>query len=81
LIDSRILAEVYLHLKGGREQRLAFDAGEAVVADAAVLRPVEFARRTPRATPLPSLLTAEEAAAHRAFIETLGPNALWLKAS
>jgi DNA polymerase-3 subunit epsilon len=81
LIDSRILAEVYLHLKGGREQRLAFDAGEAVAADAAVLRPVEFTRRTPRPTPLPLLLTAEEEAAHRAFIETLGPNALWLKAS
>jgi DNA polymerase III subunit epsilon len=79
LVDSRILAEVYLHLKGGREQRLAFDAGEAIVADAAVLRPVEFARRAPRAAPLPARLTAEEAAAHAAFVEKLGPNALWLK--
>ena len=40
LIDARILAEVYLQLKGGREQRLAFDAGEAASTDAAVLRPV-----------------------------------------
>jgi DNA polymerase-3 subunit epsilon len=81
LIDSRILAEVYLHLKGGREQRLAFDAGEVVAADAAVLRPVEFIRRTPRATPLPSRISVEEEVAHAAFIEKLGPNALWLKAS
>jgi DNA polymerase III subunit epsilon len=81
LIDSRILAEVYLHLKGGREQRLAFDAGEAAVADAAVLRPVEFVRRAPRPTPLAPRLTAEEQAAHAAFVATLGPNALWLKAS
>jgi DNA polymerase-3 subunit epsilon len=72
---------VYLHLKGGREQRLAFDAGEVVAADAAVLRPVEFIRRTPRATPLPSRISVEEEVAHAAFIEKLGPNALWLKAS
>ena len=81
LVDSRILAEVYLHLRGGREQTLSFDAGEAVVSDAAVLRAVEFARRTPRAAPLPPRLTEEERAAHAAFIEKLGPSAIWLKAS
>jgi DNA polymerase-3 subunit epsilon len=79
LIDSRILAEVYLHLKGGREQTLAFDAGIAAVADAAVLRVAELTRRMPRAKPLPSRLTDEEQAAHAVFIEKLGPNALWLK--
>jgi DNA polymerase-3 subunit epsilon len=80
LVDARILAEVYLQLKGGREQRLAFDAGEAAMADAAVLRPVQFVRRQPRLTPLPSRLTPEEEAAHAAFVTALGPNALWLKA-
>lgn len=79
LIDSRLLAEVYLHLRGGREQRLAFDAGEAAVASAAVLRSVEFVRRQPRPAPLPTRLTAAEEAAHAAFIAALGPNALWLK--
>jgi DNA polymerase III subunit epsilon len=81
LVDSRILAEVYLHLKGGREQTLAFDAGEAATTDAAVLRPVEFVRRGPRPTPLAPRITADEQAAHAAFIATLGPNAIWLKAS
>lgn len=81
LVDSRILAEVYLHLRGGREQRLAFDAGEAASENAAVLRAVEFARREQRASPLAPLLTDEEAAAHARFIEALGPNALWLKAA
>ena len=81
LVDSRILAEVYLHLKGGREQRLAFDAGEAASDNAAVLRPIEFVRRAPRPTPLASKMTDEEAAAHAAFIEKIGPNALWLKVS
>jgi DNA polymerase III subunit epsilon len=79
LVDSRILAEVYLQLRGGREQRLAFDAGEAATADAAVLRPVEFVRRRPRPTPLPPRATPDEDAAHAAFIAGLGPAALWLK--
>lgn len=79
LIDARILAEVYLQLKGGREQRLIFDAGEAT-AESSASRPVQFARRAPRAAPLPSRVTAEEEAAHAAFIAELGPNALWLKA-
>lgn len=79
LVDSRILAEVYLQLRGGREQRLAFDAGEAASAGAAVLRPVEFVRRQPRPTPLPPRATRDEEAAHAAFVAGLGPAALWLK--
>jgi DNA polymerase III subunit epsilon len=79
LIDARILAEVYLQLKGGREQRLAFDAGEAAAESAAILRPVQFVRRQPRPVPLAARGTDEEAAAHAAFIAGLGPNALWLK--
>jgi DNA polymerase III subunit epsilon len=79
LIDARILAEVYLQLKGGREQRLAFDAGEAAAESAAILRPVQFVRRQPRPVPLASRANEEEAAAHAAFVAGLGPNALWLK--
>jgi len=79
LIDARILAEVYLQLKGGREQRLAFDAGEAAALDNGAARPVQFTRRQARPTPLAALATAEEAAAHAAFIAELGPGALWLK--
>jgi DNA polymerase III subunit epsilon len=81
LIDARILAEVYLQLKGGREQRLMFDAGEVASENAAVLRPIQFTRRQARSTPLPPRISAEEEAAHAAFLGALGPNALWLKAS
>src|SRR5689334_9411289 len=52
LLDARILAEVYLQLKGGREQRLAFD----VAASAETLGetgPIEYIRRPPRPQPLP----------------------------
>jgi DNA polymerase III subunit epsilon len=79
LIDARILAEVYLQLRGGREQRLAFDIAEETRANAEVVRPVQFTRREPRATPLASRMSADELAAHEAFIAKLGPNALWLK--
>lgn len=78
LIDARILAEVYLQLKGGREQRLAFDPVE-VATESTTVRAVQFARRQPRATPLAPRLTPEEEAAHAAFVGGLGPNALWLK--
>jgi DNA polymerase-3 subunit epsilon len=78
LVDARILAEVYLQLKGGREQRLAFEA--TVEAEAAgVLVAVEFVPRPSRAVPLPSLVTSAEEEAHAAFIAKLGPNALWLR--
>ncbi len=77
LIDARILAEVYLQLKGGREQRLAFDVAEVAIDSAS--RPVHYIQRAPRPVPLPSRETAEEHAAHAAFVAKLGPNALWLK--
>lgn len=79
LIDARLLAEVYLQLKGGREQRLAFDSNEVAVASASAARPVQFIQRRPRPMPLAPRQTAEEAAAHSAFIDSLGANALWLK--
>jgi DNA polymerase-3 subunit epsilon len=78
LIDARILAEVYLQLQGGREQRLAFEA-EVVMQTAGPQRAAHLTRRAVRAKPLPALLTAEEEAAHAAFVAGLGPNALWLK--
>lgn len=78
LVDAKILAEVYLQLKGGREQRLDFSIGVQAAA-AGEAAPVSFARRPPRPEALPSLETADEAAAHAAFVETLGPGALWRK--
>ncbi|MEQ1617412.1 MAG: DNA polymerase III subunit epsilon [Terricaulis sp.] len=80
LVDARILAEVYLQLKGGREQRLAFDAGSAAATDVAAA-PVQFVRRSPRPTPLAPLLTEEEATTHAAFVARLGPDSIWRKVS
>lgn len=79
LVDARILAEVYLQLKGGREQRLAFEIEEVAVSANAESKPIQFVRRQPRPAPLDPRITAEEASAHAGFIDKLGPNAMWLK--
>ncbi|WP_299936341.1 DNA polymerase III subunit epsilon [uncultured Pelagimonas sp.] len=76
LLDSEILAEVYLELIGGKQP----DFGLAPVekrknsqGDDTNWRP------TPRPTALPSRLSDKEKAAHAAFVEKLGEDALWLK--
>lgn len=78
LIDAKMLAEVYLQLRGGREQSLSFDDKPAS-EEAEEGRPLSFPRRAPRPRPLASRLTPEESAAHAAFVERLGVNALWGK--
>lgn len=73
LLDSEILAEVYLELIGGRQPGFGLDArtDRAASADTGPWRP----GRRPRA--LPERLTAAEAAAHDAFVASLGEAALW----
>ncbi|MBM7067264.1 DNA polymerase III subunit epsilon [Actibacterium sp. 188UL27-1] len=75
LLDSEILADVYLELIGGRQPDFALsnDGPRKEAGDITIWRP------RPRPTPLPSRLTADENAAHQAFVATLGDNALWAK--
>lgn len=78
LKDSQLLAMAYLELKGGRERAFDFAAGDRALAEQrASLR----ASRAPRPTPLRPLLTAEEMAAHEAYVGTLGANPIWKKYS
>jgi DNA polymerase-3 subunit epsilon len=70
LLDSQLLAAVYLELLGGRARAFSF---EETAGQAGVTRPP--ARQRPH--PLCPALTPQEAAAHAAFISRLGPNALW----
>ena len=76
LLDSEILAEVYLELIGGRQPDLAL-AGTS--ADIAGTGTQDEWRPRPRPKPLLSRLTKEEATAHVAFIDGLGDGALWEK--
>lgn len=77
LLDSEILAEVYLELIGGRQPGLVLQSagltGSNLASESAEWRP------SPRPSPLPSRLTPEEAKAHEAFVEKLGEGALWAK--
>lgn len=75
LLDSEILAEVYLELIGGRQPDLVLATGQAqdTARDGHVWRP------KPRPAPLPGRLTRAEIAAHAAFVATLGDDALWKK--
>lgn len=76
LLDSEILAEVYLELIGGRQPDFALagsgaqSSGQGGDGD---WRPQK------RPTPLPPRISEAEAQAHQAFVEGLGENALWNK--
>ena len=74
LVDAKLLAAVYLELKGGRERRLALGGGVIASAVAAVAR-VAYG---PRPRPLAPRSTEEERAAHGAFIrEVVKSETLW----
>lgn len=73
LLDAEILAEVYLELIGARQAQLGLGEVTAEAAAAAVTM-----LRKARPQPLEPRLTAEEAAAHAAFVAGLGPEAVWL---
>ena len=73
LLDSEILAEVYLELVGGRQP----DFGLATVSNTGSSGGGDDWRPSARPSPLPSRLTAEEQAAHDAFVDKMGDDALW----
>ena len=74
LLDSEILAEVYLELMGGRQPDFGLSAQTANTKGTQA-EPAWRAR--PRPQPLPPRLTNEERSAHAEFIEKLGAGAIW----
>lgn len=77
LLDSEILAEVYLELVGGRQPDLVLSGPE--VKTSADGSPSSDWRPAPRPKPLPSRLSETEKVAHDSFIAALGADALWTK--
>jgi DNA polymerase III subunit epsilon len=72
LLDAELLAEVYVELIGARQAQLVLSqtAAPAVAGgEAIVLRE--------RPAPLAVRLTADERAAHRQFVASLGDHAIW----
>jgi len=75
LLDCRLLAGVYVELVGGHQARLEFATNGAQAA----LLQANGQQVRPRPAPLAPRISADERAAHRAFISTLGAEALWLR--
>lgn len=72
LLDAELLAEVYVELIGARQAQLVL--AQANVASRAAGEPI-IVRERP--VPLIPAVTAEDRAAHRAFVATLGDNPIW----
>jgi DNA polymerase-3 subunit epsilon len=76
LLDSEILAEVYLELTGGRQPDFALSSQSAGASARTTATGGDW-RARPRPTPLPSRLTEDDRAAHAAFVAELGDGAIW----
>ena len=81
LLDSEILAEVYLELIGGRQPGLTLESGSGQMSAASDVPSAHTepgrAPRRPRA--LPARLTEAEKAAHDAMAAELGDTAVWAR--
>lgn len=88
LIDSELLAGVYLELSGGCQPGLVFEAGKTKTQDddnapqtpahgTARMAPRQPQKRRPKE--LPPRLQKQEQAAHLAFLQALPQRAVWLR--
>jgi DNA polymerase-3 subunit epsilon len=77
LLDSQILAAVYLELIGGRQPDFALGIVGGTDTNT-VTAGITWAPH-PRPKTLPPRTTEAEKENHKKFIETLGPDAAWLK--
>ena len=77
LLDSEILAEVYLELIGGRQPD--FGLSDIIINDNLKLE--ENRQSSKRPEPLKMRLTEQEERAHSVFVKTLGENSVWHKLS
>ena len=80
LLDSELLAEVYIELLGGKQATLEL-AGkeESLTQSNARDLPVNRAAAKQRPQPLPPRISEDALNQHNDFVETLGEEALWNK--
>ncbi|MEX0954738.1 MAG: DNA polymerase III subunit epsilon [Rhizobiaceae bacterium] len=77
LLDSELLAEVYIELIGGRQAALGLDS--AAAEDRRGETTVVVVSVGARPAPLPSRLSIAEQQAHARLVEKLGEQAIWRK--
>ena len=78
LLDSELLAEVYIELIGGKQAALGLEIVEEISPSGVTAISVEMTIVT-RERPLPARLTEAERAAHAELVAQLGEAAVWKK--
>jgi len=78
LLDSELLAEVYIELIGGKQAALILDSVAVQVNGAGDVADIDITIAA-RPIALPPRLTEADRAAHAGLVATLGEKALWLK--
>ncbi|MEQ9039775.1 MAG: DNA polymerase III subunit epsilon [Silicimonas sp.] len=78
LLDSEILADVYLELIGGRQPDFALGVVQSSERQEVT---VDTWRPTARPTPLPVRITDAEKEAHDALVSAMGEKAIWARFS
>ena len=76
LLDSELLAEVYIELIGGKQAALGLESTAANTAGRSGMVAVEITIRA-RPAPLAPRLSEEERAAHARLVGEIGEKALW----
>ncbi|MEL6968196.1 MAG: DNA polymerase III subunit epsilon [Pseudomonadota bacterium] len=79
LLDTELLADVYLELTGGRQVSFGLDDRDKSGARGTAQGTTRNAPQRQRPKPLANRITAAEMAAHKKFVQTLGEDAIWHK--
>ena len=77
LLDSELLAEVYIEMAGGRQAALGLSNATTPAENKNTASAIDSGRLQPRPSLLPPRLTPNEKAAHDLLVSGLGPEAVW----
>ncbi len=78
LLDSELLAEVYMELLGGRQRGLKIE-GDKRSAGKSEIQNSSLNKNRPFREPRQFVVSNDEAAAHQLMIDAIGDSALWKK--
>lgn len=81
LLDSELLAEVYIELLGGKQTSLELESLSANNDETGNQGALYSNQKPKRNSPISSRLTSQELEAHNKFVETLGDEAVWKRFS
>lgn len=79
LLDSELLADVYIELTGGRQTGFDLESSQPDMSNTLVGQTTKPSPQKKRSSRLPARLTEVEIAAHAAMIEKMGDKAVWKK--